>query len=106
MNKKNVTLPSADDFDTPPSKEADYYRQFESEKADTAVYGLRAPSQLVVMYMVYFIPIFVVGTAGWITQNWHTSSPSGMLHGNRPPACSCTQVSKQPLPYVLPQESA
>ena len=78
IHERHVALPAGDIHEPPAGKEADYYRQFESDKHETHVYDLRAPSQLVVMYLVYFVPLLVVGIAGWITQNWHVSSYQGM----------------------------
>lgn len=46
-------------------------------QGDMKLYSLRAPSQLIVMYLVYFVPLFVIGVAGWISQHWPASTPRG-----------------------------
>ena len=47
-------------------------------EGEMRVYDLRAPSQLVAMYLVYFVPLFVVGIAGWISQHWPATTPRGV----------------------------
>lgn len=42
-------------------------------------YRLRAPGQLVAMYLVYFVPLFVVGVAGWMFQHWPSNSKQSVL---------------------------
>ena len=38
------------------------------------LYDLRAPGQLVAVYLVYCVPLLVVGAAGWMFQHWPASS--------------------------------
>jgi hypothetical protein len=46
-------------------------------EGEVKLYDLRAPSQLVVMYLVYFVPLFLLGIAGWVSQQWPATTPRG-----------------------------
>ena len=46
-------------------------------EGEMRLYDLRAPSQLVVMYLVYFVPMLLVGIAGWVSQHWSCTTPRG-----------------------------
>lgn len=47
------------------------------------LFNLRAPGQLVAVYLVYFLPMFFVGLCGWITTNWPVQDHQGKR-------CTCT----------------
>lgn len=44
---------------------------------DEKLYDLRAPSQLIVMYLVYFAPLLLIGIAGWTSQHWPANTQRG-----------------------------
>ena len=57
---------------------SDYWRHHHVDReAHPELYDLRAPGQLVAVYLVYFVPLFVVGLCGWITMHWPVSNAAG-----------------------------
>lgn len=38
---------------------------------------LRAPSHMLTVFVVYYLPLFLVGLAGWVTRHYHISNSSG-----------------------------
>ena len=58
----------------------DYWRHHHMDKpARPELFDLRAPGQLVAVYLVYFVPLFVVGVCGWCTLHWPVRNSSGLL---------------------------
>jgi hypothetical protein len=64
-----------------PEEPTDYWRHirrgFDPGTEDRTVNSMRAPSQLIGIYLVYFLPILVLGVAGWTTYHYHLCSPTG-----------------------------
>ena len=63
------------------SGEAEAAATLEAELAavDVGLYRLRVPGQLVAVYLVYCVPLFVVGVAGWMFHYWPSKSQQRTL---------------------------
>ena len=76
----------------------DYWRHHHVEKPrQPELFDLRSPGQLVAVYLVYFLPLFIVGVCGWATLHWPVTNASGVLH--LPPirvlVFTCTQLGSR-----------
>lgn len=66
----------------------DYWRHHHVDRmAHPELYDLRAPGQLVAVYLVYFVPLFIVGVCGWVTMHWPVNNTAGVFWI---PRCSIT----------------
>lgn len=50
-----------------------------SEELAGRLYRVNAPAQLIAVYLVYSVPLFVAGLAGWFFYHWPVTSRKGML---------------------------
>ena len=41
--------------------------------------AMRAPGHVLIVFVVYYLPLFVVGLTGWLTRHWPVTNSTGVI---------------------------